>query len=251
MPRCDGKTIKKHPCKNAALDNCLQCKWHIKCQGFTRTGALCRSRAIAELEYKYCRADHDPRLPTSTPTTEFRIDDLKRTMKSVVCEYRGGKDAYTLQAIRTSTDQLDHVVELHLLRDAYDRTCQGQSTTRSQQEKHKRLLFDVRTIANDKTNLNFTSASINNIKFEAYASFGNAFATNAVHDDGILCYLLAARTDSGHAPLTRLTSRRIRAEIEASGNTILDALNEKSGDSRTLHDQYMDDIQQVLESMKL
>jgi hypothetical protein len=51
-------------------------------------------------------------------------------------------------------------------------------------------------------------------------------------------YLVAARSDIGvnAPPLTRSISRRIHAEIEASGNAILDALNVQCGDTKTLHD---------------
>jgi hypothetical protein len=147
---------------------------NVKCQGVTNGDkpVLCRARAVKEFGYLYCRADHDPRLPTSTPTAVFRLDDLKASMKTVVCEYRSDKDVYTLKAINTTTNELDHVVELHLLRDAYDRIVQSTTiTTRSQKEKQKVLLSDVRTIANAKTNLNFTPAPINHVKFKAVDRF--------------------------------------------------------------------------------
>jgi hypothetical protein len=256
MPQCNGTTKKARQCKNNALVNFDQCRCHVTCRGVTRENKPCGSRAEKEFGYFYCRADHDPRLPTSTPTNLFRLDDLKARMKTVVLEYRSDKDAYTLKAIDTTTDELDHVVELHLLRDAYDRIVRSTTTTktRSQKEKQKVLLSDVRTIANGKTNLNFTPAPINHVKFKAVDSFLKDYAkTDATHEDGLFHYLVTARSDIGVVapPLTRSISHRIHAEIEASGNAILDALNGQCGDGKTWHDDYRADIEQVLKSMKL
>jgi hypothetical protein len=255
MPQCIGTTKKGRQCKNDALVNFYQCRCHVTCQGVTRENKPCASRAEKEFAYHYCRADHDPRLPTSTPTNLFRLYDIKAAMKTVVREYRSDKDAYTLKAIDTTTDELDHVVELHLLRDAYDRIVRSTTTTtRSQKEKQKVLLSDVRTIANGKTNLNFTPAPINHVKFKAMDSFLKDYAKNdSIHEDGLFHYLAAARSDIrlDAPPLTRSISHRIHAEIEASGNAILDALNGQCGDRKTLHDDYWADIDQVLKSMKL
>ena len=99
-----------------------------------------------------------------------------------VCIGVHARDCYTGETYDDiRVPNLDHIVELHLLRDCYD-LVSGTTET-------KRPLFSiVRSTANEIQNLNFTSEVLNQAKHCAVKSFCEDFGSKKCHSDGIRYY---------------------------------------------------------------
>ena len=100
------------------------------------------------------------------------MPDLLEKRRDIVLQYRHSKDAYTRRDISDTLNlNLNHVVELHFLRDCYD-IAVGSSV-----EKMSLLSF-VKSVANKTHNLNFTSQAINQAKHCAVKQFCDDFKSN-------------------------------------------------------------------------
>ena len=82
-------------------------------------------------------------------------------------EYRGNLDAYTGAMIQQSY-QLDHVCELHVVRDAFVAIRQRFGDVVLLNDV---LIKSIVKAVNQKENLNLTTAFINHIKFIAFRNF--------------------------------------------------------------------------------
>jgi len=196
------------------------CQWHgpsqwhgPKCRGNRRDGARCKSLAKEEFDWLYCCADHDPRLPTSTPTEAFRVKDLRESKGRIVKEYRERKDVYINQSLmRGRYYEMDHVVEIHLVRDAYDSVKLHGTAFRAKKEKLRLSLTDA---VNEIENLTFTSPLIDNLKFEAIRSFQEDHKNEIgrQQEEGLFPYLQEGLQEGCN--LSRSVSRNIQRELLA------------------------------------
>lgn len=202
----------------------------------------------------YCKY-HDPNFVNSTDPSVFRILDLRASKSSVVQEYRDGKDAYTGRSIklRTPNTELDHVVELHIVRDAIDAIPkQGMNFA-----KNKKLLIDFtkRNVVNEVFNLNFTTKENNKLTFEAFDAFQKDYRqdTGKQVSQGLFPYLADAYYCSQAKKKLRFersTSSRIQEEVKQSFYGIIDALEEE-GEEQPLHGFLMNRLQNELTAMRL
>lgn len=216
------------------------CEYHgPKCCGNKRDGTKCGSRATAQFNWLYCREDHVPFLPTSTPTDVFRCEDLRTTRGNIVKEYRSHRDVYTDRSIKPSYE-IDHVVELHLVRDAFDKVKPKGTSVRAQKEC---LRDTLKVAANAMENLAYTSPSINNRKFKAIYAFQEDYRDNKglQSEQGLFPYL----QEDGR--LSRSVSRNIQKELLASSDKFVEALR----DEDPLQAQVMDSIDRNFTAMKL
>ena len=95
-------------------------------------------------------------------------------------------DAYNGEGVVALTQpNLDHVVELHMLRDCFD-------SVSSTCDKAL-LMHNVRSAANIVPNLNFTTQSINQKKHPAVKSFCDDFDFQRCNSDGLRFYLTQQR----------------------------------------------------------
>ena len=179
----------------------------------------------------YCRSSHLPGVP-NTPAREFRKGGLLRDCRDIVMEYRDGKDAYTKRSLTKKymgDAKLDHVLEIHVVRDAFDKVKkQGRNFLQRQQV----LKDELKDLVNEETNLNFTTSSINNMKYSAFKEFQEDYNRGSVHkykDAGLYGYLRTRSHDSTKIRLSRDVSRRIRRETIYSYDFISDCLQEEDG----------------------
>jgi len=251
--RCQGIAAKAgRRCNNYPKQGSLYCRSHDPkrhiCQGITRNGVQCKALAITKYSNMYCRADHDPRLPTSTATTELRLPRLRNEKGQAVREYRKGKDVYQNTILASSSaavakedlDHLDHVLELHIIRDALDKVKKHGIKFEAHKQK---LIWDVREAANSKENLNFTLKDINLSKYHVFSRFQEDYRNGNHHENGIVPYL----QDASNTKLTRSISQRIQNELINSKEFVIDELYEEKG----LNAQIIKHLNDNLTAMKL
>lgn len=229
MTRCGRPTRNGDPCRSFLVPGRSHCQWHgPKCQGKKREGQNWNSRAIAELDWRYCHKDHDPQCPSSSPTALFRLENLRDLKGSAVREYRDGRDAYTSNPLSSLTKkELDHVMKLHVVRDSYDAVTLHGTNFRA---RKKALLVDLQDIANDTKNLNFTTPKINQIKFEAVYAFQETYKTGDVRQEGqgLFAYLESAKSKHYDGRLTREESGAISREMRAASDALIDGLQDEN-----------------------
>jgi hypothetical protein len=150
-----------------------------------------------------------------------------------VLEYRGDKDAYTTLAI--PFPQFYHVLELEIIRDSYDRVReQGVGF-----EKRKLVLSsDLKALANEVTNLNFTTKDISHTKFLACYRFQEDFKVHQEEKDGLLPYLL----DAASRRLLRSETRNIREQMLNSSYKVVEELQDENPLHRSFIEQLLDNI---------
>ena len=286
------------PCRSFVLPGRDHCKWHgPKCHGKTHQGLSCGSLAIESKNWLYCKHhDHDQR----TATKLFRQDNLCNDKSSVVVKFRGNKDAYTLTELpskqglslsscglfRDNKDantlaelpciqglslssfgmELDHTLEIHIARDAFDVATKQYSDRTRQQKAVKTSLQDkVQEAINITRNLNFTTREINLLKFQACEDFqedyrnrtndsGSGGCRGIVSevlflDQGLFPYLDHATNDvsSGQKKLTRKISGRIQKEMRKSSDAVLDCMEHEIG----LEGEWAEALQRNLTAMRL
>ena len=190
MSRCIAITKKQTQCKNSALYKSEFCSVHQSstyCTGITQKGVPCKAQQVPGT--LFC-SKHQKQVMTassSTDCTVFRVDDLISVKKKAVNEYRDHLDAYTGEGVLALTEpNLDHVVELHMLRDCFDRV--SSSTCNK-----ARLLHNVRSASNIVPNLNFTTKAINQKKHSAVKEFCDDFDFQRCNSDGLRFYLTQER----------------------------------------------------------
>jgi hypothetical protein len=241
--RCNGITKYDQPCKNSALPHRSHCQWHGPiCQGIKKgDDTPCRARAKNEFDWVYCCKAH---VPNSTKPEVFRIEGLRALKTEVVLEYRSREDAYT-GCVVTSVKgkELDHVVELHTVRDDFDAIPKhGMSF-----EKNKKQLLEfVRdSVVNEDFNLNFTTKDINLMKFKAFDAFQEDYRQGIGRQvqQGLFPYL----EDEYDGRFTRKISGNIQIEVKSAMESILSAFEEE----QPLHGYMVQNLQDRLTAMRL
>ena len=249
--RCTGTTKEGDQCKRNALTGHECCHLHVICQGSKRDGDPCKAKAVKHLNYLYCREDHDPRNKRSTDPKDFRIDGLCHSKRDAVLEYRDGKDAYTGHALEGIQGMdLDHTVELHIIRDAFDAILKHGMNF---EEKKRELLdFTKGSVVNEDSNLNFTSKPINEWKFKAFDKFQKDYrrGTGRQEEEGLFPYLqdeYKLKVTNCKRKFERSISKRIQKEVKTSYQNIIWAFE----DEQPLHAEMMEKLYASLASMKL
>lgn len=229
-PSCQGTTRKGTTC---GITNLVPgrnyCHWHALCHGLCRNGNPCRSRATAEFDWKYCRADHDPRRIRTTDPAIFRLDGLRIDRSGVVKEFRGGSDVFTGETLHEfGRNELDHVVELHVVRDNFDRL---KRVGDGFGEQKTLLKEDLKRIVNERENLNFTTPAFNCVKFEGFKNFQAVYhqrestVSNEL-DLGIVHFLRTAKARRTEKQLSRTESRNIQKAVYEATEKIVDELQQ-------------------------
>ena len=250
--KCTGTTKAGLQCQKNALRGRDFCHLHIKCQGICRDGGRCNARAVKDLDYLYCREDHVPTNNQSSDPKMFRIDGLRHSKRDAVLEWRGRKDAYTEHTLESIEGlELDHVVELHIVRDAYDAIPKHGMDF----EKNKKELMEFTrdSVVNEESNLNFTSKRINEWKFKAFYEFQKDYRsdTGKKAEEGLFPYLedgYNLKTAGGKKKrFSRNKSRRIQTEVKKSFQYIISVFE----DDQPLHGHMMDKLDASLAAMRL
>lgn len=139
------------------------------------------------------------------------------------------------------------MVEIHIVRDAYDTvTRQGTNFV----ARKEMLQKDLREVVNSTENLNFTSPELNNTKFRAFWDFQEDYRNNSSwqEEQGMFPYLQQARSaDISQRRLSRSESRAIQREVLASSEAIVDGLL----DENPLHAQVMESLHRNFTAMRL
>ena len=181
--RCIAITKKNNQCKNSTIYGSSFCDVHQKdtyCTGVTLKNEPCRLQRVSGTQF--CNKHQGQASAIATDCCLFRGKNLLDSKRTSVLEYRNARDCYTGEAYDDiRVPNLDHIVELHLLRDCYDLVS---GTT----ETKKPLFSIVRSTANEIQNLNFTSEVLNQAKHCAVKSFCEDFGSKKCHSDGIRYY---------------------------------------------------------------
>jgi hypothetical protein len=157
------------------------------CIGVTSKGSPCKKSPRQGTPF--CCSQHD--VKSLGGTKLLRISKLHELRVEDVQKYRGGKDIYTgeylgmgglgAEAIDHSQFQLDHVVELHSVRDCLDAI----PVFGSQFTLNKKNLADFlkNDVVNDKQNLGYTAKDVNTFKFNSIRAFCKDFKYGTVDGD--------------------------------------------------------------------
>ncbi|VEU35926.1 unnamed protein product [Pseudo-nitzschia multistriata] len=173
-----------------------------------------------------------------------------------VLKHRKKMDVYTKEKItRDSIDkflELDHVVELHVIRDCYD-AIPKQGTGFSQRKKELATCLRENIVNGEQvSNLNFTKKPINEHKFEAVYEFQRKYndktkvATDE-NDQGLFVHLEKWLVDAADHRISRSTTRRIQSEMFKSWKLMEEAIEEE----QPLQCDFMDLLRINMVAMKL
>lgn len=249
--RCCGITKAGNPCRSYPLSGRDHCKWHGPiCKGTCRNKKPCGSLAKPEFDWLYCRADHVPSNIRSTDPNVFRIDSLRNLRGDAVLEWRDGKDAYTGDRIESiQGKELDHVVEIHVVRDAFDAI--PRHGTNFETNKKNLLEFAQKNVVNENFNLNFTGKDINFIKFKSFQAFQEDYRDPTVQQaEGLFPYLKNEfhSTNAEHPKkFSRAVSANIQREVKKSFDDVISAFEEE----QPLHGYIKEKLNDIEDKMRL
>ena len=179
---------------------------------------------------------------------EFRIGNLCNDRAKAVLMYRDNRDAYTAGAVTAlgRRKQLDHVLELNVVRDAYDLI---KPVGTGFQARNRALKQVLTTVANETENLNFTTRDINHIKTIGVQQFQHDYLHASGNVDlGLVHYLReATSTESEGQRLRRSVTAKIADEFVKSYNSIEDSLQHEDD----LQGQIIDLLHTNMAAMRL
>ena len=186
MSRCIATTKQNKQCKNAAKPGSEYCNIHQQdtfCTGITQKKEACRAQRLKGSLFCGKHQNQNEKCCVSTDCSVFRYENILSLRRTAVLDYHNSMDAYTGEHISAiNTPNLDHIVELHMIRDCFD---QVPGTF----EQKKPLFSLLRSTVNRVQNLNFTSERLNQSKHCAVKSFCDDFAAKRCHIDGLRFYL--------------------------------------------------------------
>jgi len=180
-----------------------------------------------------------------TKAADFRLPNLHKTKAVAVWNYREQKDAYTgftRYQMKGLPIDLDHVLELHVARDAFDRI---QTTGVRRRKKIAVAKERFVNLLNQPFNLNATTSEINQIKFRGVYGFQRDYHLGIGSDTGLVHYLEAANYKSKR--LSRKTTACIQSEIVRSYDSLSNNLREEDG----IESQMLDLLHDNLTAMRL
>jgi hypothetical protein len=206
----------------------MYCQWHVKCQGQKKSGGKCGSRAVKENGYIYCENHPPSYLESKTDPGEFRMQNLLTERAEAVWKSRDGKDAYSLitkHKLRFAKTELDHVLELHVARDSFDKVkITGVGVSKAKDE----LKVVVKNVMNDIENLNHTLAGTNQAKFRGVFNFQQDYRYGRPDiDQGLVPYLREAEDRTGRKAISRAETRNISKEMVKSYDHVSENLCEE------------------------
>jgi hypothetical protein len=162
-----------------------------------------------------------------------------------VWKFREQKDAYTGLTrfkMKGLPIDMDHVLELHVARDAFDRV---QSTGVGRRKKKSVAKDHLTRLLNQPSNLNATTSDINQIKFRGVYGFQRDYRVGVGSDTGLVHYLEAANYQSKR--LSRKTTACVQSEIVRSYDALSNGLREED----KIESQVLDLLHDNLTAMRL
>lgn len=171
------------------------------CKGITQKLKPCK--ITIGLKDGYCKHHING---TKTSTLFLRTPYLRNEKYNHVLTHLNFKDKYTNTQIHSlERYDLDHVVELQIIRDVLDEMRPSES-----------FIEDIKKKANDLDNLNFTTTEINMGKCKATSAFLSDYKKDQVHRQGYFHYLRSSN-------LTRDQSFRISSAVKISFEAMTNA----------------------------
>ena len=256
--RCKGFTKQKKPCSAKPKFGCEYCGCHDpnvpQCRAYTVKGVQCCNPASTFSEFCNIHRTRGERSDT-TDLRKPRWDVA--SMVQPVLEYRQNKDVYTemeisdglltMECSKKNRLQLDHTVELHVIRTGADRVL----GTRPTKQKAMLTEFLREEVVNEVPNLNFTTAEINNLKYRAFDAFAEDYfyAGAKVKEQGLFDYLIEAGTEKR---IDRDTTGRIRKATKEAFeyiNGVLAKEDEQPGGAERL--RLMEELDGCMRALKL
>ena len=255
--RCKGFTKQKKPCSAKPKFGCEYCGCHDpnvpQCRAFTVKGVQCCNPASSLGDFCNTHRIKGERSDT-TDLRKPRWDVA--SMVQPVLEYRHNKDVYTeieisddlvMEFSKETSLQLDHTVELHVIRSCADKVL----GTRPTKEKAMLTEFLREEVVNEAPNLNFTTAEINQVKYRAFDAFAEDYFYTGIEvkEQGLFDYLIEAGREKG---IDRDTTGRIRKATFEAFEHINGALvkeDEQPGGAERL--RLMEELDGCMRAMKL
>ena len=245
---CQGKRKDGKKCSNYAIKGGTFCHCHTPndetlCAGTKRDGTkCCRGHRKASL---YCSDDHDPEFVRSSDPSYYRVNRLRDSRLTQVLHSRKNEDRYTGDAIEVwkkpiQNYDLDHVVELNLARDMFDRL------ENVKQSDSNRLKANIKITFNQDFNLVITETSVNMAKTAAMQNFALAYRKNEVDKDGIKHYLRESFVER----TSRNEISRICEEVTTSGDFIKDYMNSNFNSSKIV-ESYVAEIEDMMVALRI
>lgn len=243
--RSNGLKCKKNVIKGSTF--CDSHEPNNICVGLTFKGIKCGGRKMKNSNF--CCEEHNPEygIDISDPV-EFRIDNLRTDMLAKVMFMRKNTDTFTDQIIQVwkkpiDEYQLDHIFELNLARDAFDKL----KTNLKEEESISldSLKNSIKITMNQEFNLAITETTINLKKSSAVQKFAKDYRKDEVKDDGIRFYLRES-----FKMLTRTKVSRICEELETSAHAIMEFMDKQEYVTE-LEKKYIDEIDAVFRYMKI
>ncbi|CAB9499398.1 expressed unknown protein [Seminavis robusta] len=238
LPRCDNKEAlqckgiaksTKKQCRKTAKSGFEYCHLHLPCCQHKTDGTSIKASTLEKFDYRF----HAVSGRLSTDPQEFRKQSLRSSKQHCVAvwDYRKHRDAYTSfkqKDLTQGSTELDHVLELHVVRDAFDLVKPQGTGFRSRKAALKERL---KTVLNEKENLNFTLEVVNQTKFRGVYAFQKAYLMGTVCP-GLVPYLKEEwqkRWDESNknTRLRRRVTRRIGEEIVKSYDHVRDSLRDE------------------------
>lgn len=208
-------------CPRKSLDGHDRCSYHKCCKGITKkTGTRCK--VWLDLNQDFFCEYHARSMTCPTDPSSFRANNLLLDKGRIVREYRKDKDVYQDSSLPTQYNQmldfqLDHVLELQVVRDCYDQMRHLGGT--GIRKKKEDCLPELKAAVNAACNLNFTTGTINMLKEDGVRRFQNSYLAGIGQNNGLLGCLVEVGPK-----LTREVSKRIQSTTDQSGNAIIDLL---------------------------
>jgi len=176
-------------------------------------------------------------------------------MEAVVKEYRNGLDVYTEKSLTgkfLSESHLDHVVELHVIRDCFQQLVRDPKLKRVGRYSGERALAikhieddclqAVKSNVNEEDNLNFTTRGINKDKYNAVAKFQKEWQSANKDWDmpGLVHFLLLEQEDIQPRTVTKRNnmSRKVTRRIQSEMKKSWDAINDKFEEEQPLQKEF-------------
>jgi hypothetical protein len=133
---------------------------------------------------------------------------------------------------------IDHITELNLARDLFDKLKVSHHSERDQLKRNIKATF------NQDFNLALTDEGINHAKSAAVQTFATAYRHKDVHNDGIKYYL----RKSSHRP-TRAFIGNILEELQCSMISATDHIFEEY-EKNDVNDDIINEIENMMDNMK-
>lgn len=184
-----------------------------------------------------------------TDPSDLRIENLLQRKGNKVWEFRERTDAYTLlsaKALKPHKTELDHVLELHVARDCFDKVVKKGNDFQLKKDTLQNIL---KVALNDVENLNHTLSDTNQVKFQAVQNFQTDFRFGREDTEHGLVHYLCEANDQTRAKssLGRGETRTIAKEIVKSYDHIKECVQGEDA----FQEQFIDFLHENMVAMRL